>query len=85
MATGAAFLAGYVRAKADPRPFSLPSIAARAAEAIVCGFLAIGISAGLDAVDQRLTVGISAGLGLLGTGVISDLATRFLAARAGKP
>lgn len=84
MATGAAFLAGYVRAKADPRPFSLPSLAARAAEAVVCGFLAIGIAAGLDAVDQRLTVGISAALGLLGTGVISDLATRFLAARAGK-
>lgn len=84
MATGAAFLAGYVRAKADPRPFSLPSLAARAAEAVVCGFLAIGIAAGLDAVDERLTVGISAALGLLGTGVISDLATRFLAARAGK-
>lgn len=84
MATGAAFLAGYVRAKADPRPCSLPSLAARASEAVVCGFLAMGISAGLDAVDQRLTVGISAALGLLGTGVISDLATRFLAARAGK-
>jgi hypothetical protein len=83
-AAGAAFLAGYVRAKADPRPFSLPSLCARGAEAVVCGFLAIGISAAMDQVDHRLTVGISAALGLLGTGVISDLATRFLAARAGK-
>lgn len=84
MAAGAAFLAGYVRAKADPRPFSLPSLAARAAEAIVCGFLAVGVSAALATADQRLTVGVSAALGLLGTGVISDLATRFLASRAGK-
>jgi hypothetical protein len=84
MATAAAFVAGYVRAKADPKPFSLPSICARAAEAVVCGFLAVGISAAMETVDHRLTVGISAALGLLGAGVISDLATRFLAARAGK-
>lgn len=85
MATGAAFMAGYVRAKADPRPLSLPSLAARMAEAIVCGFLAIGVSAALEPIDQRLTVGISDALGLIGTGVISDLATRWLAARANKP
>lgn len=85
VASGAAFLAGYVRAKSDPRPFSLPSLAARASEAVVCGFLAVGISAAMESVDHRLTVGISAALGLLGTGLISDLATRFLAARASKP
>ena len=83
-AAGAAFLAGYVRAKNDPRPFSLASLGARAAEAVVCGFLAIGISAAMENVDQRLTVGISAGLALIGTGVLSDLATRWMAARAVK-
>jgi hypothetical protein len=51
---------------------------------VVCGFLAIGISAAMENVDQRLTVGISAGLALIGTGVLSDLATRWMAARAVK-
>ncbi len=50
----------------------------------MCGFLAIGIAAALEPVDQRVTVGLSAGLGLIGTGVLSDLATRWLATRAGK-
>lgn len=85
MATGAALLAGYVRAKSDPRPFSLASLSARAAEAVVCGFLAVGISAAMESADHRLTVGISAALGLLGTGLISDLATRWLSSRASKP
>ncbi len=83
-ATGAAFLAGYVRAKADPRPFSLPSLAARASEAIVCGFISIGVSSWMQSTDPRLTVGVSAGLGLIGTGVISDLVVRFMAARTPK-
>lgn len=83
-ATGAALLAGYVRAKSNPSPLSLGAIAARGAEAIVCGFLAIGISAAMEWADHRVTVGLSAGLGLLGAGVISDLATRWLTNRAGK-
>lgn len=84
MATGAAFVAGYVRAKADPKPFSLPSLAARVAEAVVCGFLAILVAALMEKADPRITVGVSAAFGLLGTGVISDLATRWMASRAGK-
>lgn len=84
MASGAAFLAGYVRAKADPRPLSLASMTARCAEAVVCGCIAIGVSAWLEAVDPRATVGLSAALGLIGTGVISDLVMRWMAARAGK-
>lgn len=84
MASGAAFLAGYVRAKADPRPFSLASLAARTAEAVVCGVIAIGVSAWLEAVDPRATVGLSAALGLIGTGVISDLVVRWMTTRAGK-
>lgn len=84
LASGAAMIAGYVRAKANAAPFSLPGFVARCAEAIVCGFLAFGFSAVMASADPRLTVGVSAALGLLGTGLISDLATRFLASRAGK-
>lgn len=85
MATGAALLAGYVRARQNPEPFSLPALAAKSAEAVVCGCLAIMVAALLETADPRITVGISAALGLLGTGLISDLATRWLSARAGKP
>ena len=84
MASGAALLAGYVRARQNPEPLSLPSIAAKAAEAVVCGCLAIMVAALLETADQRVTVGISAAMGLLGTGLLSDLATRWLSNRAGK-
>jgi hypothetical protein len=84
VATAAAFLAGYVRARQNPAPLSWQSFAAKCAEAIVCGCIAIGISAAMESADQRLTIGISAGLALIGTGVLSDLATRFLSNRAGK-
>jgi hypothetical protein len=85
MASGAALLAGYVRARRNPEPLSFPSLCAKAAEAVVCGCLAVMIAALLEAVDPRVTVGISAALGLLGTGLLSDLATRWLSTRAGKP
>lgn len=85
MASGAALLAGYVRARENPKPLTLPALGARCAEAIVCGAIAMGVSAAMDNFDHRLTVGVSAGLGLIGTGVLSDLATRWLASRAGKP
>ncbi len=84
VATGAALLAGYVKAKQNPQPFSLAAFGARCAEAVVCGSIAMGIAAALGSFDQRLTVGISAGLALIGTGVLSDLTTRFLRNRADK-
>lgn len=81
MASGAALLAGYVRAKQDPKPFSLAALAVKCAEAVVCGAIAIGIAAYLKTGDPRLTVGLSAGLGLIGTGVLSDLVVRWMASR----
>lgn len=81
MASGAALLAGYVRAKSNPAPFTVASLAVKCAEAVVCGALAIGVAAYLETSDPRLTVGLSAALGLIGTGVISDLVVRWVAAR----
>jgi hypothetical protein len=63
-------LAGYVRARSNPTLLSLGSIAARVAEAIVCGFLAIGISAAMEGADHCVTVSLSEGFGLLRAGVI---------------
>jgi hypothetical protein len=85
MATGAAMIAGYVRARQNPEPLSLPALAARVAEAVVCGCLAVMVAALMETADPRVTVGLSAALGLLGTGLLSDLATRWLASRADKP
>lgn len=82
LASVCALLAGYVRARKSPAPFSLESLAGRSAEAVVCGFLAVGISALLEAKDVRIVVGISAALGLLGTGLISELLERAIASRA---
>lgn len=88
MASGAALLAGYVREKANPKPFSLAALGVRCAEAVVCGFLAAGIAVAIAAYfkvsDPRMTVAISSALGLIGTGVISDLVVRWIAARASK-
>lgn len=81
-AIGAATLAGYVRAKKNPQPWSVPSLIARAAEAIVCGCLAVAISAALATQDPRFAVGISAALGLLGTQAVSDLLMRLLSRKA---
>lgn len=86
MASAAAGVAGYVKAKGEPRPFSLPSLTAKVAEAIVCGFIAAGIAAYLETRDPRMTVAISSALGLIGTGVLSDLVVRWMTTRsAGKP
>jgi hypothetical protein len=89
LASVAALLAGYVREKANPRPFSLAALGVRCAEAVVCGFLAAGIAVAIAAYfrvsDPRMTVAISSALGLIGTGVISDLVVRWIAARASKP
>jgi hypothetical protein len=81
-ATAAALVAAYVRAKGDPRPLSLPSILARVAESIVCGFLATGAAALMEWTDPRSTVGLAAALGLLGTATISDLILRAAGKRA---
>ncbi|MBS7793079.1 phage holin family protein [Roseococcus sp. SDR] len=82
LAGGSALLAGYVRARKSPAPFSLESLAARCAEAVVCAVIAIGVSAFLEAKDVRVIVGLSAALGLLGTGLISELLERAIASRA---
>ncbi len=82
MAIGAALLAGYLRARQNPEPFTLACLTARVAEAIVCGALSIGIAGYMEWADPRVTVGLSAGLGLLGTAFITDTIARVAAKRA---
>jgi hypothetical protein len=77
LASGAALLAGYVRAKTEPKPLTLASFVARAGEAFVCGFIAVGLSSWMQWGDPRTTVGLAAGLGLMGTSFISDLIVRL--------
>lgn len=84
IACGAAALSGYVKAKQSPRRWSVASMIARTAEAIVCGCLAIAIAGYLETKDPRITVGISAALGLLGTQAISDLLMRLMLRRGGE-
>jgi lambda family phage holin len=76
-AIAAAAVAAYVRARGAPSAWTLPAIAARVAEAVVCGFLAISAASLMQWTDPRTTVGFSAGLGLLGTEAIRDLLMRL--------
>lgn len=82
--TAAALLAGYVRGRLSPRPWSFPAIVSRVCEAVVCGFIAAGVSGWLGTEDPRVTVGVSAALGLLGTGALAELLTSWVRARTGK-
>lgn len=89
-AIGAALVAGYVRGRSDPRPWSLARISAHVAEAIVCGFLAVAISSAMQAAswipsdDLRPVIGVSAGLGLLGTAFVSEALAAWVKRRAGQ-
>lgn len=87
-AVGAALVAGYVRGRQDPRPWSWARFAAYSAEAIVCGFLAVAVAAGMKAADWipsddlRVVVGVSSAFGLLGTAIISDALSAWVKRRA---
>ena len=82
--TGAALLAGYVRGRGNPKPLSLDSLCARVCEAVVCGALASGIASVIEADGVRVTVALSAALGLLGAGVIGDALAAWVQRRAGR-
>lgn len=81
-AASAAAVASYVRLRTNPRPFSFPRIVAYTAEGIVCGFLAVGISAALTAMfsldSHRVATGAGAALGLVGTSVLRDVIMRVM-------
>lgn len=72
VATIAAAVGAYVRAKRHPRPLSWPSVGVGLAEATVCGFLAVGASGLMDWEDSRSATGLAAAMGLLGTKFVSD-------------
>ncbi len=78
----AASIAAYVRGRHDPNPFGFWSFVARMAEAIVCGFLAIGLAGVMEWTDPRTTVGLAAAFGLLGTGVLGDLILKLAKRKA---
>jgi len=83
VSVGVALVAGYLRAR-EARPWTLASVAARVAEAVVCGCIAMALSAHVGGDDPRLTAGISAGLGLLGTTTLTDFAARLAARWPGR-
>jgi hypothetical protein len=82
-AAGASAIAAYVRAKSEPSGWTWRALCGRAAEAVVCGFLAVGIAGFLEWTDPRSSVGLAAGLGLLGTGALTDLLMKFANKKAG--
>jgi hypothetical protein len=82
-----ALLASYVR----PMPGGVMTVAAalsRAADAVVCGFLAIGAAAGIEAMfdvaDPRVTTGIAAAAGLVGTTALTEMIMRVAERRTAK-
>jgi hypothetical protein len=81
---GAALLAGYVRGRHNPRPLSFPSFFARTCEAIVCGCIASGLSVVIDIADARVTVALSAALGLVGASLIGDILADWIKRRAAR-
>jgi hypothetical protein len=78
----AALAAAYVRARGCPNPWGWRAMAARGAEAVVCGFLAIGVAGAMEWTDSRSTIGLSAGFGLIGTEYLRDLLMRAAQKRA---
>lgn len=80
MSAGAA---AYVRARQEPQPLTCERLGVLCAEAVVCGFIAVGLASAFS-LDGRASTGVAAALGLIGTGVLSDLLTRWLKARADK-
>jgi hypothetical protein len=81
-AAGAALIAAWVRSRNEPSAWTLRALLGRVAEAVVCGFLAVGIAGFLGWSDPRTTVGLSAGLSLLGTGALADLILKFASKKA---
>lgn len=78
VAVFAAGTAAYIRARRNPQPLTLPSFLAHCAEAIVCAIIAVMVAALLNTYDVRVTVGLAAAAGLLGTNTISDLLVRYV-------
>ena len=76
-AVGAALVAGYVRAKREPRVAWWWTMLARIGDAVVCGCLTVAIVAVMEWHDIRTTVGVAAALGLIGTNTLSDLIVRW--------
>jgi hypothetical protein len=76
-AVGAALVAGYVRAKREPRVVWWWTMLARMGDAVVCGCLTVAIVSVMEWQDVRATVGVAAALGLIGTNTLSDLIVRW--------
>lgn len=84
MASGAAMLASYVRAKGEPEPWTLRRWGVVLAESVVCGFLAVAAATATGWADPRISAGLGAAFGLVGTAALSDLIVRLMQSRAGK-
>lgn len=80
-AVGSAAIAGYVRGSRSAQSWTVARITARLADAVVCGFLTVGIAGYLEWTDTRTTVGLSAALGMVGTEMIGAAVVRLFKAR----
>jgi hypothetical protein len=78
----AAALGGYVRARRNPAPLTRDRVTVVAAESVLCGFLAFGVSSWLKLGDSSTSYAIAGALGLIGTAFISDLIVKIVERKA---
>ena len=82
IASLAAGVGAYVRARRNPTPLSWDRCVVVGAEAVLCAFLAFGAGPFLDLPDRTTSYAIAAALGLVGTAVISDGIMKLIQTRS---